>query len=424
MTVNQFNSKINLPALASHLGIRGLEFVNVPKFGWFAHDRDRTDSANFLTIQKWTAKQAYQYLTKDHPELLESKVLYSEHTQNRIHEDAARQQTYRVMFSMCLEEMEHGRVRTHHGKSKAKVIVEELGLPMFRQNMIGMITSKVIATAQPAIGISDQHCDRFILASFAAPTLPCSYESVNLYDLSKRQEIYTNTERGWYGVLNHRICKDITEFGAFLGNTWDKKADYWQTKVVPLSHQLTDEQCMRIWLESKLAAFDKNPIEVIMENQHGDFIKNYTKGLNLVQLRELEKLTDLKLFDNWKKNQLEELTIGGIRFIQRDFRYYFVLAGGEEVEYTNFIVKITKVKKDGDRYVYCGLINYNGSEVPCEIPDTSFRSSYTLINYLRTFFLEAGIGIPVVTPTYKQYLLYVIQKFSENALVDNSIPVS
>lgn len=424
MTVNDFNCKINLPALALHLGHKGLEFVKIPKFGWFAHNKDKSVIMNVFQIGSWTAGQAYQYLTKDHPEFQESRVLFSEISQNKLQNDAQRLLGLRAAYSMCLDEMETGKIKTHHGKSRVKNILDELGLPMMSKNMIGVVTSKVLRDPRLPVILDEKHSDRLILAGFATPQHPCSFESVNLYDLAERKEIHTNGEKGWYGVLDNRIVTNIHEFGMYVGNTWDKKCDYWQQKIVDLSPNLNEEQCIRIWVEAKNARFNKNPIDIIQDNQKLATIKNHTRDLNLVQIRELEKMTNMNLFDCWKQQKQEEISIGGIKFIQRDFRYYFSLADGAEVEFTNFTLKLTKVQRDGLKYIYHGVINYNGSETVCEIPEASFRSSYTLMNYLRVFFLEAGIGIPVITPTYKQYLLYVIQKFSENATVNNTIPVS
>ncbi len=424
MTINEFNSKINLPALCLHRGYRGLEYVKLPKFGWFAFNKDRSVVHNVMSLGNWAPSQAYQYLTKDHPEFQESRLVYSETSERKLAADATRLAAYKALYSIALDEMEMGRIRTPFGKAKVRSVLEQEGLPKFRENMIGMVTSRALTNEHLGYTIGDKFCDRFIVASFCTPFHPCSFESVNPFKLEDTEEMMTFGERGWYGVLDKVICTGINEFGATVGNTWDKKVDYWQQKIVDLSPNLDEKQCLQIWVEAKNSRFTQNPIDIIVQNNKIEEIRHFLKELNLPQIRELEKLTDTNLFNHWKKSKQEEITVGGIKFIQRDFRYYFIQGEGLEVEYTNFTINITTIKKVEDKYVYCCNINHNGTEVAAEIPQASFRSSYVLSNWLRDFFLVAGMGIPLITPTYKQYLLYIIQKFSENALVDNTIPVS
>jgi hypothetical protein len=422
MTVYEFNSKINLPSFCLASGIKGLQFKKIPKFGWFGFNEDKSVIVNIFQIfPEKSVMDIYRILTLDKPQYQESRMVYSELTDCKIKSSWFATFSYHQLLQAAINEAKEGKMYVDGIKVKVSNFLDEEGLPQLLANNVGVINSRIYDLKEfKHLGLNEGSKDKLLLPSYATPLHPCSFELVDPRDIQKRTELFTNREKGWYGQLGNCIVSDISELGFMQGNTWNQKCDFWNDKIINLSPRLNEEQCLRIWTEAHHTTFTKSPLDIILENKAEKNLHYYIKNLTAIQIKELEEKTNTQLIDVWKKQQEEEAQIGNLRFIRRNNRYYVERYNTVEQEYTNFAIKITKIKQRNGFYYQTGFVYYNDQEVPFEIEDKAFRSPNGFMNALRKFFLESSLGVPNVLPTYKHYLANVICKFNPEIEVDNS----
>lgn len=421
MTASEFNSKINLPSICMSLGIKNLEFKFIPSFGWYAHNVDRTIITDLWGLFPFEdrPRKIYRTLTQGKTDYQASKLYYSEVSENKLFNNYAWVIGWQNFYIRSRAAIQEDIIKLGAKKIKIATLLEELGLSKLIDNQVGFVSENLYNDkTSKHLGIPEKYIGRLCVPTFNAPGVVCSIDLVDPSDLENKHTMYVNKESGWAGQLGHTIVGSIKELGLTLGNTWDKKCDVWNNSVVNLSTQLSVEQCIKIWIESKQTLFNQSPLALISDAEKIKTVQNHIKALNLSQVKELEKTLNIDLNLHWQKQQEEEISFGNLKFIYKDQRYYINRTGTAQ-EYTNFGIKLVRVKKTEEGYQREGTISFNGEEYPFEMKDSLFRSPQVFLVALKKQFLQMGIGIPFVLPNYKHYLVDVIHKFNPNVKIEN-----
>ena len=300
---------------------------------------------------------------------------------------------------------------------------------------VGLVTPKIANMSVFRPIMSKQHLqNKLIFPTFYAPGFLASLEATTMEALCSQDEklevqdpIYLRGEKGWYGNPNNIIVGSPKQLSTIAGCTWDPKLDYWNTMPLDLHESLDTKQCIDIWAMGRNLVFKKSPLTVIKYNKGQDQIKNFTGNLTLGQVKELEKEIGVNLASTWFSNRYQQAEVFGKRFICKNNRYY-VEYGTQQVEYTNFSVKLTKIKKENGEFHQHGFIYFNQTETPFSIKRKVFLSFYDLLNELTNTMLEAGVGVPTVAPNLKHYLVNVVESFNPDNTVEapdpSQLPVS
>jgi hypothetical protein len=269
--------------------------------------------------------------------------------------------------------------------------------------------------------------DILLVPSYFAPNFKlASLEAVVLQDLNTKKMIYLDREVGWYGRLGTNIVGSLRDLLTNDGCTWTPKLTHWLSgQILQLHHSLQPSQCLEIWTNKENLATNINPISLISKPDLSEHIKNNISHLSLAQVRELEKATGQELKKHWLTLKTSEATVSGVKFISNNGRYYY-LRGNIPVEYTNFILELTGIKKeDGEFYQY-GQVVMNEDAAPFKVKRKHFVSQYSLIKALTDITLEAGLGVPSIAPNLKHYITNVVDAFNpvNNVERPNPLPES
>lgn len=420
MTVNELNSKVHLPGLAQHLGnSRGYSYVKVPKFGWFGYNKDLTHIFDILGVfDNSSVAEIYRYITRDRPEFQEYKMHYSEVLENKLSADYWRVMSYRQLMAEAIAATETDRIRVNGVVGPFSQMADELGLRFLLFQGIGLLSPRVInGKVGKRLGLPDKYTNKVLIPTYYTPGHFASLEVASLEKLEDRYTLFMNQEKGWYGELNHTIVGKFTDLLSMRGCTWDSKVDHWNSMPVDLHPTLTTSQCIEIWSKTKNLQTRNSPLEVIKANNGLEEMKSNLKDLTLKQVKELETFTGCKLTNYWTASRSVEADVCGFKFSCRNDRYY-LYRYSEEMEYSNFAVKLTKITREQDEFWQQGVIYYNGTETPFRAKRKNFDTQAALMKELNKIFLEAGIGIPSIAPNYKHYITNVITAFNPDVPIE------
>ncbi len=427
MTVNEFNSRIHLPTLALSLGMnKDYSYRKLPTYGWLGYNQDMShvfDVFELLSAKLEDIKAIYRKYTIEDSSFQEYKFYYSEVSENKLFSSFARRNLFSSLWSLSVAEAANGEIRIDDKVKKLEDVLTDLGILNFSYTGIGLITSRVInQNIFKSIGLEDTDINKLIIPTFYAPDYHfATLETFDLGNLDNRKLIYTSGEKGWYGELNKTIVGSINDLLSMRGCTWDPKIEFWTTKPVNIHTTVTVPQCLEIWTQSSNLTCSNSPLEIIRENNGLSLIKNHLKDLPLIKVKELEKLTGEKLTNHWISNRNLEADVFGTKFICKNNRYY-IKQYGIENEYSNFSIKLTGIKKEeGDFYQY-GFIHMNDSETMFRAKRKVFNSYRALLDVVTNVLLEAGVGVPMVSPNQKHYITNVIDAFNPDNPIENTAP--
>lgn len=413
MLLNSINSKINLPAIVSKLGVSGseYEFVRVPLFGWYAKSKTSDFVGNifdFFPITDW--RKLYGILCRDFADCFDFKLAYSEFTEKALFKDQTRIMQYQSAWLMSMQEAESARARFHDKVLYFKALLEELGMPALIHNKFGYLTEKVVKQFPILnLDVKYRYKKTLLIPTFCSPKHICSLEVAKLGSLHERETLFLNGEYGWYGRAGIEIVKDINELKIKPGNTWNSKNDYWNTATVKLSEMLGGEQLIKIWSESQYSVFSEDIARLMLGKQGNDDLRKHITMLDYSQVQQLEKKTGQELMSFWMRSREEQFSVQGRTYVKRDKAYYLVKKNTEE-QLTNFVLDIKQIrKKNDDEFVWCGMIYFKEYAVPFELEDKYFTSCFLFARGIRKLFLTLGLGIPFINEKYVKQLMTMIQ---------------
>ncbi|NBQ67402.1 MAG: hypothetical protein EBU46_00680 [Nitrosomonadaceae bacterium] len=429
MTVHEFQSKVNLPAL--HNAVKGdpsLAFKKVPKFGWVAYSKDYSTVSTLFDFFRDAPAAIYRHITKNHSEFQENKMEYSEKVEQKLQYSFYYEKAIEEFYRQSREEAVDGRLKWKKGESvKVTKLIEDLGLhPFITNGLLGVCTEKMVENSanryysapMPLVG-------KLIIPTFYAPTKVATLESRSLFEPSNETLQLVNTrypvEKGWYGELNKRVVSTLNELYIQPGNTWDRKADLWTEEVLQLSPQLNVGQCLEIWRDSRYSKFVVSPLQWIRDKHGLEKVKEHLHGLTHAQIKELEKETGESLVNYWEAQNQAVVEVSGVKFLQRNDHYY-IIRQDREIEYTNFTIQLTKIVKKAGQFFLHGFIQCNNKEIPFITKRGVFSTYNSVMKELMELFLETGLGIPTVSPNFKHYIGNVIFAFNPEIPFE-SVPV-
>ena len=428
MTFNDLCAKIHLPSVMNfHSQGNGYTYFKIPGYGWYGRApgsggmifnfidmyKAQTPGAARLAPQELIGA-AYRFYAIDHQELLESPITYSDKTLNDLAFEYHRICSHKILLAKARLEALEGTIRYRDKPVKLVTLLEDLGMPELIKSGIGVITQRVANEHKlKYMNMPRSWYNHILIPSYySIDDRIASLEVAPVQDLSRKVIIYKNREMGWYGRLGEPIVGGIQDLLTVPGCTWDRKIAAWGwDKPLTLHHSLQAQQCIDIWCHGANLTFDKSPIVSLKDSGKIDSVKDYLKDLTLAQTRELEKLTGKPLYESWRTQQYKELMINNVKFSCKDDRYYYE-RGKNSLEFSNFIINLTKiVKEDGVFYQY-GNILKDGEEIPFKVASELFYTHHLLMQTLHRLLLEAGVGIPMVAPNMKHYLVNVINGFN------------
>jgi hypothetical protein len=413
MLTNSFNSKINLPSVASKLGINTSEydFVRVPLFGWYARSKTSDFVGNifdFFPIEDW--RKLYGIICRDFSDCFDFSLPYSDFAEKNLFKDQTRIMQHQALWILSVREAQEGRARHYDKVMYFRDILDELGMPSLLDNGFGYMTEKVMK-AFPKMELEKKYRYKktMIVPTFCSPKHICSLEVAKLSDITQRESVFLNGEYGWYGRQGFEIVRDINELKIKTGNTWNYKNDYWNNESIAISDMVGTEQLIKMWSEAKYTKFSVNLTDLMLGKQGNDDLRNHVAMLNYTQVQELEKKSGQQLTDFWMKTREQQFTVQGKTYIKRDKAYYLVNKSEEE-QLTNFTLDILKIrKKQEDEFVWHGMVYFEEHAIPFEMEDKYFTSCFLFTKGIRKMFLNLGIGIPFINEKYVRQLMTMIQ---------------
>jgi len=419
MKVNSFNSKINLPKFCAKLGYTDYQFVRVPTFGWFAYNKAKTFIGTaFDVVGQAERNQLYKSITKDHPDLLDFEVTYSELSETKMNYNLLEIQLWNAAAAFARKELETYKTTFNGEKKLMKDILNEHGLSGFISNKVGVVSTAVLEKFSMLPWPKRDIRGKLLLPSFCSPAQVCSVDYFAWDSPNTIYPLWMNDERGWYGSIGKRhIITDMKEFATTEGFIWDYKADYWlDDAVVSLSENLDISDCIKLWTDSKFATFTKSPLTQIIESGKVDELKSHVGKLNFTQIQKLEEVTGEKLFPYWKQAREQQVQIGDRVFLKRNNRYY-VYKKGNLMEITNFAVEIDKIVRTEKSFLRSGYLHYGNQSVPFEMEEKYFTTNHLFQRGIKEKFLNAGLGVPIIHPDFANRALLIVDSFSSGVSI-------
>ena len=417
MTINDFNSRINLPLYCSDLGVKGYEFLKIPRFGWYAYNKDYSEVFDIFDFISWKdAPKAITHLIKEKKQYQDFTITYTERGVTNTVNDFKNRILMKSFYNDCVSAFHERNISLQGRKVVAFDEMQTLGYTNFHRSGIGAIDTNVMAEHIKHVPLIRTFQNKLLIPSFCTPKHICSLEIVDFDDLKKCHSFYTAVEKGWYGQVNKNIVGSLDRLKWVEGATWDKKLDFWLSSPVDLDLSLNPNQCLKIWIEAQNASFRKSPLDVIEQNGKEEQLKHYLKDLNYTQVKQLEKRFGHDLLGLWRNQTHEEINIGKMKFLKKDSRYY-VQRGEIMEEFTNFTVTVTKIIKKGNNFFRVGYITYEEREYPFEFNNDYFLTPTGFMKNLCRFFFNHGIGIPVVYSALQAFLIDIINRSGGNDVV-------
>jgi len=420
MKINSFNSKVNLPKFCAKLGYTDYQYIKLPTFGWYAYNRDRSFVGNiFDVVGQKDREYLYSIITKNKAEYLDFDLAFSDMAETQLKYNLLETQLWTAAFSFAKQEAQTHKM-TYKGK---KVLFSEIlaahGMSALLGNNVGIITQAVLEKFNMLPWPKKEIRGKVLIPSFCTPYHICSLEYGSWDKLNELYPLWLNDEKGWYGNIKHKqVISNIKELSTNPGNTWDAKADYWYGQdVVQLSDFLDVSDCIRIWTESNQTAFNKSPLQHIIDSGATVELKNHVAKLSFNQLQELESLTGEKLGQAWKKARETQVQIGSRIFVKRD-NCYFVYKKGNLQQVTNFAIDIEKIVKTGTKFRRTGLIHFGNQTVPFEMDEKYFTTTYMFHRGIKDKFLNAGLGVPIIHPDFFNKALLIIDSFNAGTKIE------
>lgn len=421
MTVNEFNAKISLPAYCDGLGIKGYDYVKVPRFGWFAFTKDYSEVLSLCDmIGKRDFTKDVTYIIKEKKEYHEFSIMYTERGVIKLTNDFKNLIQVDKFYKACVGAFYEQQVNY---QSSPVIMDEELkrqGMPLFHKAGLGVITKEIFDEYSSIFNLGNKYLNKVIIPSFHTPKHFCSLEAIDIDDTKKTQRIYYNLEKGWYGRVNTDIIQSVNNLKFVEGATWDKKLDLWSSKVIDIDIAVDPGLCLKIWVEANNTMFRDSPLRVIEQAGKAGMLKYHLKDLSYAQVKLLERRFGNDLLSIWKQQTTEEIQIGNLKFITKDGQYY--IQQGERIdELTNFTVKVLKIVKKGDTFFRHGYITYNENDYPFEFDNKYFLSVKGFMKNIHNFFFQQGIGMPIFYTAYQSYILEVVNKSCRDIPIESNL---
>lgn len=419
MNVNEFCTKVNLPKFCARLGLEGYSFVKLPTFGWYAHNSDMTHIANIFDLVKHEERiKLYELVTKDRREYLDFEINYSVFTEAKFINTYTTFALWQVAFNFACTEFESYKVTYQGKKVLLKTVLEENGFGWITKHKVGVITNNLKRKFDmlKEFNIDNKNdLGMLLIPTYYTPKHIATIEACDWRDPTKLYPIYNDNEKGWYGnIAAENIVSLPVDLWTGDGFTWDYKCDYWTNgKIKKIGAGMYVDTLVNIWVESANTAFDKAPLDAIIEQGKVEQLKDYVSKLNITKIEEVEEKTGVKLTDCWKKARESQLKLGKNTYVRRESAYYQRdNRSGELIPLTNFAVDVTKIIKRGDKFFRHATIHIGRRSVDVELNDTCFHNFPRFAKALREAALQAGLGITVWYTTQGQQTLNAIESFN------------
>jgi hypothetical protein len=416
MTLNDFNSKVNLPRFVSKLGIpiEDYEFIKIPPFGWFGKSL-KTDFVgnifDFVPPDQW--EHLYSRVVESYSDTLDFSIPNSQWAEKQLFKNVYRYHQYLNVWRMSRKEMKTHRARFENRVVYFEDVLGQMGMPGFAQNGMGCLTP-AISEKFPKLELDKVMRYRRILVipTFVTPKHIASLEIASVHSLDDRIKVYVNGEMGWYGTADSPVVGSFNDLKVGPGCTWNRKLDHWMPSPIEISQSVTTSQLIQIWSDARRSSFSTDPIELLLSKHGTEDIQHHLGCLSYEQVQQLERATGESLIAGWIECRQRQFVIHGKTFSRRGGSYYLVEDDDEE-QLTNFTMDINEIRKrikDGKTvFVWCGFINAGNSVVPFELEDRYFTSSYLFTRGVRDSFLNLGLGIPYINQRYLGQIMNIIQ---------------
>lgn len=425
MTVNDFNSKINLPKFFLGLGLTDYRFIKIPTYGWFAFNQDHSVVLNTFDIFNHDeASEIYKKLTMEKPEYIDFKLRYSEMVDKKLSADILVKKGWHWFWAAAKEQAETGNIRVDGKLTRLNKLCVELGYPkMISHGQVGVVTEAMVKTYS-WLGIPPEAKGKLLIPFFHAPNHLSALAIASVDKPENQTFIFKDQEIGWCGKLGNRLAASFTDVCTNGGFTWDYKADYWTDKVImDCSPSIEAPTLLKIWTQAKTTRFDTDPLVMLKDGAAAKDIQHHIRDLNYEQIKKLEDVFSKDFVSIWKNLREQQVSVGSLTFIKKHSQY-FVMQKTGAYQFTNFTIEVNKIEKRDDTFYRIGHIYCRDSAIPFCMSTDDFGTTKRFLKVLTDIMLEAGVGVPIVTTGYKMYLLDVINTFNEEASINTTKAVS
>ncbi len=407
--------------MCRRLGINDFQFIKVPKFGWFAYNQNRSHIVHlFQLFSDAEVLKLFRRFTTEDIVYQDFTMLYSEASEAKLYRDYTQMRLWASVFKDACAEAVSGHLSYTGNSVKLHKFLKDNGMSALTKTPIGLLTPKVMTKYK---NIKWEETDKYklVVPTYCTPMHACSYELFNVKELSLKRPLFTNGEKGWYGTVDGMICSDFQEMALFGGCTWDKKLDLWTQRPVDLSPDLGARDRLKIWAGAINTQFAESPLRGIVAQGLQDEVKLHCRELTAKQIKHAEQELGVHLFDHWVGLQEREIQIGDLKFTEQSDKYFVHRRGRTGVaEMTNFTVTIDKLVKSNHQFFRQGTINYQGTSTPFIFDEMIFGSYRALEKGIRAFFVNHGLGIPIILNSHRKYLMDIVDRFNQHAPVETS----
>jgi hypothetical protein len=422
MTYNDFNSRINLPTYCRDTGLKDHDFIRLPRFGWFAVNSITGKISSLIDFVPLKEVVAFcTDLITEKRQYHDGRIFYNEVSVTRLCNDIRIMVAMRRMQEDAVVEFNEGRATADGKTVNIAKMYNDNGMKAFAQTGVGYMSPTLYASYVKSLDLHKTACNKLIIPTWCTPQHVCSFESSPIGNpLVNRTTFFINGEKGWYGRPEKSIVSDMKQLLTHPGCTWDPKLNFWATGLLNLDDSLNVKQIIDIWSNSKGLRFRQSPLDELERRNGIKQVKDSMQGLSLAQISELEKRFQLKLGDLWQAQKYKTVRIGHLTFVARDMRYYAECSSGT-VEVTNFAIEIHRIeKKSNGKYYRSGIISYEGKQEPFEMPNENFLTTAKFVKTITEFFFDKGLGVPIISSSYRGYVLEIVNRLNVEALIDRN----
>lgn len=421
MMNSDFNSRINLQAFCDANGVTGYRFVKLPRFGWFAineRDGEVRTLIDFIPTDKMIEFCTDLILEKK--QYHECRILYNETAVTRLANDIRIMLSFKRFHREAQAEFMEGQVYASGKQVNLNKMFTDNGMAHLADTGAGYVTDTLFNTYRVALALHKKVQNSLVIPSWCSPQHICSFEHCRTDSPNRRTTFFINGEKGWYGKPTKFVHGNLANLFTNPGCTWDRKLNYWVETPLELAESLSVHQLLQIWTESRNIKFKRSPLDLIEAVNGINKLKYNVSELTLSQVEELETRFKLELTDYWRSQKQAEIKIGPITFIAKNMRYYAQLPDGDLQECTNFLMEINKIQKKDGVFYRQGIIYYEGKQEGFELSNDCFLTSRKFLQAINYFFLNRGIGIPLVNSCYTKYILEIVNRLNIGCMIDPS----
>jgi hypothetical protein len=422
MRITEFISRVNLERFLKLQKDDNYYYRRHDYLGWIAYFRNGGEYAGCLLDRTRTHHwpTLYQYVTQQHPECLDTPIVYNKKADEAYRENIHRYELVSNVFDIAQKHM--NEFVTHYNipglvpftrRCTLKDWLITRGCKGCPDNGFGSISDSVYQDYPDLTFPKDYYYQRNLLVpSWTAKGILFSLEACHPEAPNERELVYCmdpNIPMGWYGDLNAPVVEDLNHLAIKKGLVWSPHARSFLEHPVVIDPELSPAKCMQLWVTPRIE-FARNPAEIIKERGMEDYIKENLYKLSKNQLNTLENNVGTSFQNDWLSLRKECRDIGGKNYQLRSDGYY-VTHSPQDIRITDFTLNLLKVVSPfkGKMQLHVEI----NRDQTCHTVIMTYQNFQkgNFVFKLKEHLMELGIAKAFVHPSYEYMLADIATEF-------------